>query len=325
MTTKEKILLLLSQNAGTMYSGQMIAEQLQISRTAIWKAMKSLREEGYQIESAPNAGYTLIEKADILNEVLIQQKLKKQLNVSVLPTVDSTNEEAKRLMNNGKNEDSLVIADQQTKGKGRLGRTFYSPKQTGLYMSLGINEMREDADPTLITTAAAVAVCRAIEKLTNLQPQIKWVNDLYLNEKKVCGILTEGIINMETQTIQSIVLGIGINVMIEPEELPSELQNVAGALFEETPSVTRNDLAAAILNEFYELYQNMHTKEFLEDYRKRCFVIGRRVSFIRNKVSYEGLAVAVDDQGALVIQVNDGTTTHLSYGEISIRLEEKNA
>ncbi|WP_255763973.1 biotin--[acetyl-CoA-carboxylase] ligase [Jeotgalibaca sp. MA1X17-3] len=164
-----------------------------------------------------------------------------------------------------------------------------------------------------------------MEKLTDQTPHIKWVNDIFLNGKKICGILTEGIINMETQTIESIILGIGINVTISKENIPKNLQEIIGGIFDSQTSeqnITRNQLAAEIMNEFYPLYQEMESKEYLDQYRERCFVLGKEVSFKKNNEELEGKAIAIDDEGGLVIEMEHNEKQTLSYGEISIKIKQ---
>lgn len=317
MSTKDEVLAILEQEETTNISGQKIAEVLGVSRTAVWKAINTLKEDGYQIHSTPRAGYRLLEPSDSLNTAAIQPLLRHKLNVETFQTIDSTNAEAKRRLNDNLDEDLLILSEHQEAGRGRLGRKFYSPSRNGIYMSLALHELSPNNDATLITTAAAVAVCSAIEELTPLKPQIKWVNDIFINDKKVCGILTEGILSLETQTIQSIILGIGMNIL-EDEQLPEELQPIVGALFQHETTISRNTLAASVINHFYAIYETMETRAFLNDYRERCFVLGKPVSFTKNKETYKGIATGIDDTGALEIQLEDQTCTKISYGEISI-------
>lgn len=327
MSTKQKVLDILEKSRGSSFSGQEIAEQLQVSRTAIWKAMKTLKEEGHQIESTPQTGYKLLEQSDVLNADSIQRLMDgslSNLDLYTFSTIDSTNNEAKKKLNENLKKDMLILSEEQTEGKGRLGRVFISPANTGLYMSLILHDVPPQKNATLITTVAAVAACRAIEKLTNKNPQIKWVNDLFLEGKKVCGILTEGIINMETQTIGSIILGIGINMTVSKSKIPTDLYHTIGGLFDsvDEPTITRNQLAAQIINEFYPLYAEMETKEYLEEYRERCFVLEQEITFRRNNEDLEGKAVAIDDEGGLVVERKEGNSLTLSYGEISIKMKK---
>ena len=322
MTTKETVLAFLMTHSDDSFSGQKLADQLNISRNAIWKAIQTLRNEGYPIESVPGVGYRLSEAIDVIDSNVIQSNLTMPLDVTSFPTIDSTNTEAKRKLNNEVEADFLVVAEEQTKGRGRLGRTFYSPAQNGLYMSLVLHDIDSQADSTLITTLAAVAVCKAIEELTNQKPQIKWVNDIFLNGKKICGILTEGIINLETQSIQSIILGIGLNITINEDDLPIELKRIIGSLFEKNEQTySRNEIAASIINHFYRLYSTMATREFMDDYRERCFVLGEDVIFVLQRKRYEGRAIAIDDHGGLVVKLTDNSEKTLSYGEISIKMK----
>ena len=198
--TQDKVLTLLVEKKGEAVSGESLAEQLSVSRTAIWKAITSLREEGYSITAVTNKGYVLEEEADILKSSVIAEKLSPEVRtlvgnrIEVFQEIDSTNTEAKRRASNKSDfiKGSLLLAETQTAGRGRLGRTFYSPKQTGLYMSLLFQPDENYVDTSLMTACAAVAVCRALEKW-HIKAQIKWVNDVFVGNKKVCGILTEGI------------------------------------------------------------------------------------------------------------------------------------
>ncbi|MGP6147149.1 biotin--[acetyl-CoA-carboxylase] ligase [Jeotgalibaca sp. A122] len=317
MSTKDEVLAILEQRRVDKISGQKIADELGVSRTAVWKAINTLKADGYLISSTTNAGYKLINPSDSLNTAAIKPLLDRKLIVETYQTIDSTNAEAKRRLNDNPHEDILILAESQEKGRGRLGRTFYSPSRNGIYMSLTLHDLNPQNDATLVTTAAAVAVCQAIEELTDLKPRIKWVNDIFIDGKKICGILTEGTLSLETQTIQSIILGIGLNVL-EDENLPAELQQIVGSLFKKESPVSRNHLAASIINHFFRIYETMGTREYLDEYRERCFVLGRNVSFVKNNETYSGLAIGIDDTGALEIQLTDNTITKISYGEISI-------
>lgn len=332
MSTKQKVLELLENNREEALSGQDMADTLQVSRTAIWKAIQALKNEGYDIESTTKKGYILTKKSDVLNAGTLQQELNfvsfvPDLEIRVFSTIDSTNAEAKRILHQGTQKDTLILADEQTAGRGRLGRAFLSPAKTGLYMSLILHELPQSADVTLLTTVAAVAVCRAIETLTDKKPQIKWVNDIFLDGQKICGILTEGVIDLETQSIQSIVLGIGLNLSLQEKEIPVEWKKIVGALFTESQKqkagLTRNLFAAEIIKEFYQLKSEMQNKEYLDEYRERCFVLKRKVSFTRNNEYIEGKAIAIDDTGGLVVRLEDGSETTISYGEISVKVQEQ--
>lgn len=317
MSTKDRVLAIL-ETSEDFISGQLIASQLNVSRNAVWKAVNTLKDEGFQVASTTNKGYRLTQRTDSLNAAVILPLIHTDIDVEVFPKIDSTNSEAKRRLNGSLDKDLLIVSDYQEEGRGRLGRAFYSPAETGVYFSLVLKDLDSKKDATLITTVAAVAVCKAIEKLTPLKPQIKWVNDIFLEGYKVGGILTEGIISLETQSIQSIVLGIGMNIVENPD-LPETLQDLVGALFKEKGEISRNHLIAEIINQFYILYKNMDDKQYLDEYRKRCFILGKKVSFLDQKQLLEGLASGIDDTGALQIQLPDGSQRNLSYGEVSIK------
>lgn len=322
MSTKQRVLSVLNENKEKAVSGQEIADQLAISRTSIWKAIKTLQEEGYRIEATTNKGYRLTEEPDVLSEPFLRTLLHKQPKVlNVYKEIGSTNDEAKQLVNEKKISSGLLLAEQQTKGRGRLGRTFYSPHQTGLYMSL-IYQNKEGMDAASITTTAAVAVCKAIEKLTDKKPVIKWVNDIFLDGYKICGILTEGTVNFETGTIDAIIVGIGLNFQT-PSTVPEEFESIIGSLFQqEKAPITRNELAAEIVNQLDALYAHLDNAAVLEEYRKRCFVLGREVSFAEGEKTVQAIARTIDEEGGLVVELVNGQMKTLRYGEISIRLEK---
>lgn len=327
MSTKQKVLRLLEENRGIALSGQEMAEDLSVSRTSVWKAIQTLRKEGYEIEASPNSGYLLPAETDILSEEAIKLHLQGKIPdvaVRVFKSIDSTNAEAKRLLQEGGVQTTLLVAEEQTAGRGRLGRPFYSPRSNGLYMSLILPHVPMGTDPGLITTAAAVAVCRAIEQTTGKSPQIKWVNDLFLNGRKICGILSEGIIDFETQTIQSIIVGMGINIRVAEEAMPPELQGIVGGIYDkgEDDEAVRNELAAQILQEFFSLFPGDDSRGYLEEYRRRCFVLGKEVTFTRNGERNRGKARTIDEQGGLVIRLESGEDITLTYGEISVRIAE---
>ena len=323
MSTKDKVLALLEHNKEKIYSGQLIATQLGVSRTSVWKAIQSLRAEGYLIESGTNNGYRLSSQSDVLNQEQIQSKLDHDVTVIAYASIDSTNSEAKRLLETQLSGNFLVVSDEQTAGRGRHGRFFHSPEKTGLYMSLALQHISSEVDAALLTTAAAVAVCQSIEEMTSLSPKIKWVNDIFLNGRKICGILTEGIMNFETQSVESIILGIGINISVDREQLPDDLKNKVGGITNHSSgTINRNDLTVSIINNFLAIYQNINSRTFLEDYRERCFVLGKTITFKQKQEQIRAIAEGIDDDGGLIVRLQDGSYKTLSYGEISIQMPE---
>lgn len=242
----------------------------------------------------------------------------KSIKPLVYDVIDSTNLELKRRIQSGDNEYGLIAADKQTMGRGRLGRSFESPERTGIYMSLLL--IPDDMDNVLlITSAAAVAVCRAIRKLTDTEPVIKWVNDIYLNGRKICGILAEG--TPDKNGKMNIILGIGINVFGGPATFSGKVKDIAGSIYglEDVGKINRNELVAAVADEFAAIYNNIGSRKFLDDYKRFSMVIGKSVRYCDNGIWYEAEAVDIDDNGGLIVESGGGIRT-LSTGEITLRL-----
>lgn len=328
MNTKEQVLQFLEENRGIHVSGTDIAEQLGVSRTAVWKSIRKLREEGLTIEAATNRGYRLAGSQDPLTKQGVASYLTRvnPEHLEVHREIDSTNNRAKALAVEGAPHGTLIIADAQTQGRGRLGRNFLSPSGSGIYMSLIIRPETDLSEALLITTATAVAAVRAIRKLTGEEAGIKWVNDVYLGEKKICGILTEAVTNFETGLVESVVVGIGINC-IRPAwpdtmENPPEIPDKMGWIFDpETnpPTVSRNQLAAAIADEILFLCEDLRNPSILEEYRTYSIMLGKKITCIRGQERFQARALDINEQGGLMIRLPDGTETVLLSGEISIR------
>ncbi len=254
-----------------------------------------------------------------MKEKLSAEKIKQytitQHPVHLFESVDSTNTVAAEMACNGAAHGTAVFARHQTKGKGRLGRSFASPDSSGIYMSVIMKPSAHN--PVLITTAAAVAVCKAIEKICGRGPLIKWVNDIYLDGKKVCGILAEAVSDHKTGSITHIILGIGIN--LDDAALPPELDEIAGAVKGDFSS---NQLAAEVLNQLMQLADR---GDFIEDYRKRSMVLEKDITVFKGGFSPDitgipAFAAGIDKNGGLIVRYSDGSTETLSTGEISIRL-----
>ena len=241
------------------------------------------------------------------------------VNVDVQRCVTSTNTILKSLANEGMPEGFVLIAEEQTAGRGRLGRTFHSPLGTGLYFSILLRPTISAERSLFITTAAAVAVCRAIEDLTEEKPMIKWVNDIYLNEKKICGILTEGSANFETGGLKWAVLGIGINLAPPKGGFPEEIKNIAGSLYSEPcPVEKRAQLVSAVIDHFMELYENLEAGAFIEDYRAHSFLTGREIVFSMGEKTYSGVVTGISDEAHLLVRLDSGEEREFSAGEVQI-------
>lgn len=322
MTIKERVLELLEMNRGTYISGEQIAVQTGVSRAAIWKAIRRLQEEGFAIEGVNNRGYRLLEDADILSKQGINQLItyNEFYNIEVHQKVSSTNLLVKERAN--EDEGLVVVACEQTNGMGRLGRAFVSPKDTGIYFSILLKPKLDNQEITLITTIAAVAVCEAIEKYTEEAPKIKWVNDIFLGKQKVCGILTQASFSMEDLSPEYVVVGIGVNLYKPREGFGTEVDKVAGAVLHNTCGNIKNKILAEILNRFAYYYTNFNKKDFVEEYKKRSMVIGKKITVIKPEGVKVALALDIDDLCHLHVAYEDKTSEWLSTGEISIRLYE---
>lgn len=320
MSVKDKLTVLLYEKQGEYISGQEIAQSLGVSRSAVWKAVKELQGAGYAIDAVTNKGYCLKEENDVLSADAIKTFLRTpaQFDIQVFPVIDSTNTKAMELAKQNAPEGTVVIAGAQTAGRGRRGRSFFSPSDTGVYISLVLRPKTEMSKAVFITTAAAVAVCRAIEAMGSYYPQIKWVNDVFLNGKKVSGILTEAAMNLEDGTMDYAVVGIGVNAYAPKEGFPQDIENVAGAVFERPTHDVRNKLAALILQSFIDFYHSSYTSH-TQEYRKRCFVIGRQVKILQGETSRSVKVLDVDENCHLVVENQDGTQQALQGGEISLR------
>ena len=326
MTTKEKLLALLEDSKGTFFSGEEIARTLQVSRAAVWKAVNALREDGYTIDAATNKGYRLSPDSDILSPQGIRRFLKpeyRDLDLTVLPTAPSTNALVREKANQGCPEGCVIVACEQTAGRGRYGRQFFSPVDSGVYLSLLLRPTAySPQQATCLTAAAAAAMCQAIEEVTGQQPGIKWVNDIFLHGKKVCGILTEAAVGLETGTLNYMVLGAGVNLYPPAEGFPEEIRSIAGSVLERSCPEAKNRLVGEFLNRFWDFYTHPECRTYLEDYRARSLAIGRNVTVLSNGQAVSAYAYGIDDDFRLLVRYDSGKTEALSYGEIRIQLAE---
>lgn len=312
MALKNDILAYFSNHSGEYISGEELAKKFDKSRAAVWKAIKTLQMEGYNIDAVTNRGYCFDDSNDVLNQQEIEKHLDFDCKVLFYKSIDSTNTQAKRLINEGENSVMLLVGEEQTAGRGRQGKNFYSPAKTGVYMSLVLHPMTQLQNAVTATTAASVAVCKAVEKLSNKKPQIKWVNDIYIDDKKICGILTEAVTDFETQTVTSVIVGIGTN--INTVNFPSDIEN-ASSIGEK---INRAKLVGAIANELNRIALEPY-ESFIDYYKNHSLIIGKDIVFIQNGVSTNAKAVDITNNGGLVVELEDGTKTTLSSGEITVR------
>ena len=323
--SRESVLSLLRENQEKDLSGEAMSRTLGISRAAVWKAIEALRQEGYEISSAPNRGYRLISAPDRVREGELAGPLAgchMGSELLCLDTIDSTNTECKRRAMAGAPEGLVVIADEQTGGRGRLGRSFQSPKGKGLYLTALLRPNLPPQDVTDFTAWVAVAVCDGIEACCGIRPQIKWTNDIILNGKKLVGILTELGLESETNSLQYLVTGIGVNVNQAGEDFEPELRDIATSLSQELGrTVRRAELAAAIVKALDRACTGFpgNRQEYLDKYRADCMTPGNQVQLITPVSRQEARALEVDDQFRLVVELPDGTRKALSAGEVSVR------
>ena len=322
MSVKNEILHILESNKGKTVSGQELADMLKVSRTAVWKAINSLKDEGYSIESTTNKGYSLAKSSDMLSPEGIRLYLNeefKNIPITVYKTIGSTNTEAKLLAVQNVRHGTTIVSEEQIKGRGRFGRDFFSPSDSGIYMSIILKPELNIENSVLITSAAAVVVCNAIEKFTNASARIKWVNDIFIDDKKVCGILTEAVTNFESGMIDCVVVGIGINVKTKNEDFPLELQDRAGSIFIDDDSFIRNRLTAEIINNLLKISKRLEDKGFMQAYKQRSMILGEYILYKKDNNWHEGYASDIDDYGGLIVYTSDGQKITLNSGEVSIK------
>ncbi len=364
MTTKEKVLKLLAEAKGQAVSGEVLAEKCGVSRAAIWKAVKALREAGNSIEGTTNGGYVLNDEdiftADIFKEHF--SSLFPSLSdcyIECFKEIDSTNTYAKRLLAEcGNLRDSssqlthagqkyhkaIIVAESQTAGRGRLGRTFVSPEKTGIYISVIYAPKGGITNPARLTACAAVAICRAIKNVVGklpegftIEPQIKWINDIFAGGKKVCGILAEGVANFESGMIESAVVGMGINIKKNKSAFEGELSNIVGTLEEALSqtsssdnklSISRLQVAAEIAGQVLKIFEEDSSspeahKAIIKEYKEASFLLGQELTVYPligdQKSSYKAKATDIDENAGLVVKLADGSLRTLSSGEVTLK------
>lgn len=314
MSTKEKVLQKLKTNTDFV-SGEQLAQELQLSRTAIWKAIKELEKAGYQIEHH-STGYRY-QASDVLDAAEIAAGIQQPLTIRVLDTSVSTMKDAQMAVLNGEEPPILVVADMQEAPRGRFNRPFFALEKAGIYMSILLKPDTQLHELPQYTVLMAVAVAQAIDTLAGVNTQIKWVNDIYLNGKKFVGILSEAMMDVEANSLKHVIIGMGINFSIPQEKFPAELQEKATSLFANgEPTITRNQLIIEIWNRFFQLLEQKDLN-YLSVYREKSFVLGKQVTFQQKSQPFTGKAVGISDTGELLVDL-DGEITSLSSGEISL-------
>lgn len=323
--TRDLVLAMLKEQQGGFCSGEAMSQALGLSRAAVWKAVDALRRDGYRISSVPRRGYRLEESPDLLS----QGELRSALGgcaiggeLVCLDCVDSTNNYAKKLADEGAPHGTVILTEQQTGGRGRQGKSFASPAGKGLYLSV---LLRPDCPPMEVinlTAWTAVAVCDAIEEAVGLRPGIKWTNDIILQGKKLCGILTEMGLEAESGQLQYVVVGVGINVSQNGEDFAGELAPIAISLEQALGRpVRRAELAAAVIRALDRMVRDFPREKdsYLERYRAGCLTTGHQVRLIQKGVSRTAFAQSIDEEFALVVRWEDGSEETITAGDVSVR------
>ena len=322
---RNKILSILMKSKDKYVSGEDISIKLGISRTAVWKHIKALRESGYEIESATKKGYRLVQIPDILDAAVISYNLNSKIigrKIYVYDRIDSTNIKAKELADEASEEGTIVLAEEQTAGKGRLSRKWLSPSGGGIWLSIILRPPLLPIHAPKITSMAAAAVLKAVNHVTGLECGVKWPNDIIINDKKVCGILTE--MQSDIDVIKYVVVGIGINVNMTQEDLAPEIRKSATSLrIEKGSKIHRIDIIQSICSFMEEIYMDyINTRNFapiLNICREHSVTLGKKVRVIGKESEYEGRAIDLCDDGALIVEKENGQRVKVIAGDVSVR------
>lgn len=326
MKTDKSDILFLLRDSRDYVSGQQLCTQFGVSRTAVWKAINQLKEEGYEIEAVSRKGYRLLESPDILSRSEIVSRLKTEWmgrEVYYFDETSSTNIDAKRFAEEGAPHGAVVVADMQKSGRGRRGKTWESPSGSAIYMTILLKPDFPPEKAPMLTLVMALSVADAITEMTGLESGIKWPNDIVVNGKKVCGILTE--MNVEPDFIQYVVIGVGINVNNgSAEEFPEEIRQTATSLkIESGVQVSRAALVSHVLAQFEKNYDTfVRTLDFsvlMNDYDKHLLNLNREVKVLDPKGEYTGIARGINRTGELIVETGDGRLVEVYAGEVSVR------
>ncbi|HCQ88948.1 MAG TPA: biotin--[acetyl-CoA-carboxylase] ligase [Clostridium sp.] len=319
---KNKILKILKDNKNQFISGENLSKDFGITRAAIWKYMNALKEEGYEITSISKKGYKLVNSPDILRYEEVEEYLQTKYigrNILHYNTIDSTNKAAKSLAIEGIEEGTVIVSEEQTSGRGRLGRSWVSPKSSGIWMSIILKPNISPMMASRVTLIGAAAVHKALEEIS-IDAKIKWPNDIVLNNKKLCGILTE--MSGEMDKLNYIVMGIGLNV--NEEDFSDELKNIATSLkIEKNEHINRKELFGKILNNFEILYDEFknhgNIASTVNICRKNSLLLGKEVRVINGMKTVTVKALDLDEDGELLVEYEDKSKGKIISGEVSVR------
>lgn len=321
--TKQKLLICLKKAPQQWVSGQQLSQRLGITRAAIWKHIKTLKEQGHTILSAPRKGYRLEKAADLIAADDIRACLSTRImgrnEIICLTQTDSTNSQAKRLAAEGAPEGTVVVAESQTSGRGRRGRSWFSPAGQSIYTSIILRPTLAPFQTPQITLMTAVAVARALQEATGLNAKIKWPNDILIADKKIAGILTE--ITTEMDAVDYVVVGLGVNVNTTAAEMPSDIRSIATSVrIESGRRFSRTDLLCSLLHHFessYDTLQHEGFKPIMAQWRQMSDIIGRPVYVDVLDIRHTGIVEAVDDDGVLILKDNNGRLHRIFSGDVT--------
>ncbi len=318
---RETILSLFSQNPDGFVSGEHISAKLGVSRTAVWKHIRNLRQSGYVIEAIPSRGYQLVQSPDVLMPESIQaglECLRVGSRVRCFEETDSTNLQACRLGDEGEIDGLVVIADRQTSGKGRMGRQWESPGGVNLYASILLRPAILPFEAPKLTFLSAVAVCRAITSCTGLQPTVKWPNDILLGGAKVAGLLNE--MSSETDQVHYVVLGIGVNLNMRANQFPADLRYPATSLaIVAGQPVSRLDFVRTLLREIdalYQIYLEQGSAPIMAAWTELCDLTGKAVEVDCNQLKIAGTMIGLAEDGALLVRTATGKIENIYAGDV---------
>lgn len=333
MSTKEIVFDSLKNNLGNSVSGEELADLCKVSRAAIWKAINSLRQEGFKIDGTPKGGYVLSLDSQTFSKNLFDSYYEKsfpdseKIDSLFFLEIDSTNNQAKKMLMDESKQNHLhgtiLVAESQTKGRGRMDRNFISPSGSGLYISIIYSPKKMELQPVWISVYTAVAICRVLKKIYKIDAKIKWVNDIYLDGKKICGILTEGFANFESGQIESAVIGFGLNIYENADLINSVKDNPVGAIFKNQNQnhFNRSELAAELCGTVLKIFKEPNEK-VIDEYKSLSFLIGHNVEvrdLVKN-INYEAEVVDINSQAHLVVKNCDGKIEELFSGEVSLKI-----
>ncbi len=322
---QEKVIEMLLKSQGGYLSGEAMSQELGVTRSAVWKMINQLRCCGYEIDSVKNRGYSLVSAPDSLEKVILSQGFETSLlgrDMECFPSIDSTNSEVKRRAMAGANAGLVVVAEEQTAGRGRRGRSFHSPKDTGLYLSFLLRPQCSVEELSDLTPRVAVAVAQGIETCCSVAPEIKWTNDLLLHGKKISGILTELSLESDSDFVEFAVVGIGLNVNHQKGDFPASLEEFTSSIAMETGQTWRRDFLCrdilSALNQVIGGYPE-NKSHCLEQYRQACITLGKEVQVLRGEERRQGKALEIDSDFRLLVRYEQGEEEWLSAGEVSVR------